>query len=226
LVSTSTTYSTGYISIYIFAARITGSGTTLSLYFRDQTPTHIHTTLLANYGATGPTGATGATGATGPIGATGATGVLPVLTATGATGPLVVYNTGANTFAYSTGKTFIIDHPVNQLKYLVHACIEGPEAGVYYRGIGEITNGSNTKIILPYYVNNLATDFTVQLTPIYSGAKIEQLNTSEITNGYFTVYGSNCKFYWLVHGKRADIQVEPDKDSVIINGDGPYKWIN
>jgi hypothetical protein len=32
-------------------------------------------------------------------------------------------------------------------------------------------------------------------------------------------------FYWLVFGKRCNIEVEPDKSTVIVKGSGPYKWI-
>jgi hypothetical protein len=42
---------------------------------------------------------------------------------------------------------------------------------------------------------------------------------------WFKVYGENCKFHWLVHGKRCNVEVEPDKNSVIVKGNGPYKWI-
>ena len=40
-------------------------------------------------------------------------------------------------------KTFIIDHPIDKNKYLVHGCLEGPEFGVYYRGKSEILLKSN-----------------------------------------------------------------------------------
>ena len=78
--------------------------------------------------------------------------------------------------------------------------------------------------MLPDYVKNLATDFTIQLTPIYSGNNIT-LQVSEVENNSFTVYGKNTKFYWLVHGKRCDIIIEPSKSNTIVNGSGPYKWI-
>ena len=122
-------------------------------------------------------------------------------------------------------KSFVIDHPKDENKYLVHACLEGPESGVYYRGKGEIRNGESVKIYLPNYVDKLATDFTVQITPIYSGKKIEQLYTSEVQHNSFTVYGENCKFFWLVYGKRDKIEVEPLKTNVQVKGSGPYKWI-
>ena len=124
-----------------------------------------------------------------------------------------------------TAKSFVIDNPTNKNKYLVHACLEGPEAGVYYRGKGEILNNVSTIISLPDYVKELATYFTVHLTPIYCGKEIKQLYTSEVEDNCFTVYGENCKFFWLVQGKRCDIEVEPYKKDVKLKGDGPYKWI-
>ncbi len=81
------------------------------------------------------------------------------------------------------------------------------------------------KIHLPDYVEALATDFTVQITPIYCGTEIKQLYTSEVENNSFTVNGENCKFFWIVQGKRNEIDVEPDKRSVNVKGNGPYKWI-
>ena len=114
---------------------------------------------------------------------------------------------------------------MNENKYLVHACLEGPESGVYYRGKGEIVNNESVIIYLPDYVEALATDFTVQITPIYSGKEIKQLYTTEVENNSFTVNGQNCKFFWFVQGKRNNIDVEPFKRSVDVKGTGPYKWI-
>ena len=51
-------------------------------------------------------------------------------------------------------------------KYLVHACLEGPEAGVYYRGKGKLDN-FKTEIKLPDYATQIAKRFYgTQLTPI------------------------------------------------------------
>jgi len=80
---------------------------------------------------------------------------------------------------------------------------------------------------LPPYVKNLATDFTVHLTPIYEeemNINMTTLVSSEVENNQFTVYGDNCDFFWVVHGKRGIIDVEPLKKDVAIKGDGPYKW--
>ena len=170
--------------------------------------------------------------------------VRPIAThTTSSTLSLLMYDTTTFEVCRSTAagsvntKTFIVDHPIYENKHLVHACLEGPEAGVYYRGKGEITNNKYTIIKLPEYVEKLAKDFTIQITPIYTGKRYDDktsdeislspsnLYTSEIENGIFVVYGRNAKFYWLVFGKRLDIVVEPDKTEVKVKGDGPYKWI-
>jgi hypothetical protein len=140
--------------------------------------------------------------------------------------------TGATGFKISDGttwqnvKSFVIDHPNDNEKYLVHGCLEGPEAGVYYRGEGKITNDDNVVIELPDYVNNLTTFLTVQLTPIYDGnPNKKSLHVSRVLDNKFTVYGENGEFFWTVFGKRQDIIVEPKKSDVNVSGDGPYKWI-
>jgi hypothetical protein len=172
-------------------------------------------------GPPGPAGV-GERGWTGPTGATGPS-ILP-LSSTTNTYSTVTYNSVTNQIYYNSAKSFIINHPVEQDKYLVHACLEGPEAGVYYRGVGEILDNKSITIELPYYVDKFATDFTVQITPIYNG-KINILNASEVTNNLFTVYGENCRFYWNVYGKRLDIDVEPLKSEVDVKGNGPYLYI-
>ena len=121
-------------------------------------------------------------------------------------------------------KSFVIDHPTDANKYLVHACLEGPEAGVYYRGEGKITNNECTTISLPDYVNPLAYNFTIQITHIYDG-EIKTYNSGRVINNQFNVYGENGEFYWVVHGTRQDIEVEVDKKTAKVKGNGPYLWI-
>ena len=123
-------------------------------------------------------------------------------------------------------KTFIIDHPVDKNKFLVHACLEGPEAGVYYRGKGVITNNISVDIKLPEYVDKIATDLTVHITPIYDNKVVKTYNVSEVKGNKFTVYGVNGSFFWNVIGKRNTIEVEPVKSDVIVKGSGPYMYIS
>ena len=162
---------------------------------------------------------------TGPMGPTGYSG--PAITPTqlnGNTGAGVRYNILSGLWYYEQGKTFIIDHPQDSEKYLVHACLEGPEVGVYYRGKSEVTNDISVTVNLPNYISGWATDFTITVTAVYDG-KLKLYNTSEITDeGAFTVYGENGTFNWLAIGKRGNINPEPNKNEIIVKGDGPYKY--
>jgi len=126
-------------------------------------------------------------------------------------------------------KTFIIDHPLEKEKYLIHACLEGPESGVYYRGEGEIVNGEKSTIELPLYTSNFY-DFTIQVTVIdEENDEFPNLKCSEIFDSKFTVSSNvrDCKFFWHVHGKRGDIDVEPLKNSIVVGGDldSPYRFV-
>ena len=154
--------------------------------------------------------------------------VKPLSATNGVSNAILSYKASTNEILVQSGtsKTFVIDHPADPDKFLVHACLEGPEAGVYYRGRGEIVNGSHIEIVLPDYVDRLAKDFTVQITQIYDETVGETiLRATELIYRSFKVYGKNSAFYWHVHGKRSDISVEPDKKSVVVQGSGPYKWI-
>ena len=125
----------------------------------------------------------------------------------------------------SPSKTFIIDNPQNKEKYLVHACLEGPEVGVYYRGKSQVTNDTSVTVNLPDYIPGWAYDFTITVTGIYDG-KLKLYNASEVDeSGAFIVYGENGKFNWIAIGKRGDINAEPYKNEIVVKGDGPYKWV-
>jgi hypothetical protein len=155
-----------------------------------------------------------ATGITGGLyyGTTSGIGITGLLVFTGAT--------------WKSVKSFVIEHLDDPSKYLVHGCLEGPESGVYYRGTSEITNNDSITIYLPDYVKNLATEFTVKITPIYDGnLEKGQYFSSRVANNKFTVYGPNGKFSWHINGKRININVEPYKNTVVTKGDGPYRWL-
>ena len=47
----------------------------------------------------------------------------------------------------------------------------------------------------------------------------------KVINNKFTVYGESGEFDWVVFGKRGDINVEPERSTVSVKGDGPYKYI-
>ncbi len=152
--------------------------------------------------------------------------VMPIRS-TGWASNLLTYNPVTGEIAANTGKTFVINHPTKSENYLVHAAIEGPEAGVYYRGEAKIENNKSVVVSLPDYVSAFANNFTIQITPIYEGEEDDNLvlKTSRVKNNSFTVYGKNASFYWVVYGQRGSVEVEPKKSDVELRGDGPYKYL-
>ena len=127
-------------------------------------------------------------------------------------------------------KSFIIEHPIQPDRYLVHTCLEGPEVGVYYRGTDNIINGKSVIITLPKYCSKW-NDFTIHATPI--GKKPRSICTSRVFINQdnicqFEVFSKNGEFDWVVFASRESKKLnnfEPLKTDVIVQGNGPYKWI-
>ena len=158
--------------------------------------------------------------------------VNPIAAAVGVGSNLLAYDLATFEVTYSA-KTFVIQHPDEADKYLVHACLEGPEAGVYYRGEGVISNGEKkVGITLPAYVKNLATELTVHLTPVLNDDDIEDetplnIRSTRVRDNGFTVYANKpVAFHWVVFGKRCDVKAEVNKSEAVMRGDGPYRWLD
>jgi hypothetical protein len=117
-------------------------------------------------------------------------------------------------------KSFLIKHPTKPGAFLLHACLEGPEAGVYYRGEGETVDGKTT-ITLPEYFEALTMKDgrTVQITQVDDdSADFASFKVSRVIGGKFTVKSNvpAAKFFWQVNAIRADVEpltVEVEKDS-------------
>jgi len=104
--------------------------------------------------------------------------------------------------AISSKKSFDIPHPTKEGHRLRHICLEGPEAGVYFRG--RVTN--NKEIILPDYWKSLVdwTTITVNLTPIgsHQSVIVKRWDEEKIylqSNGGMPI---DCFFH--VYGERSD----------------------
>jgi hypothetical protein len=140
---------------------------------------------------------------------------------------MLTYDTITSEISINSAKTFVINHPTKPDSYLVHACLEGPEAGVYYRGEAKINNNQSVTVKLPEYVSAFAANFSIQITAIYEDDSDESLvfSTSRVKDNSFTVRGKNGSFYWIVYGQRGKVEVEPKKAAVEVGGDGPYKYI-
>lgn len=149
-------------------------------------------------------------------------------------------------------KTFVINHPRDKKKHLVHAAIEGPTADVFYRGEGQLipddgymeengaTRVARVVIELPGYFEALTEvqGRTVTVTPIVGQCECGEylapsMGASPVRDGRFVVYAlagftHNCaRFYWEVKAARkgTKFDVEPDKSSVKLQGDGPYTYL-
>jgi hypothetical protein len=121
-------------------------------------------------------------------------------------------------------KSFIIDHPLDPDRYLVHACIEGPTVDVYYRGEARLSDGAAT-VTLPSYFEALTKkeNRTVTLTCIGGWSKLWV--DGEVADGMLTVKGDGSqRFYWEVKAERGSIEVEPKKSDIEVFGDGPYRY--
>lgn len=130
-------------------------------------------------------------------------------------------------------KNFTIQHPLQEDKYLVHACLEGPTSDVFYRGTGEVRIGAYfVDIDLPEYFGSIIElgSSTLILTPM--GIPFFQLGgrvyeTQNILRVYLDkIYDRPANFYWEVKGKRknTDFEVEPNKRDVNVQGIGPYTY--
>jgi hypothetical protein len=125
-----------------------------------------------------------------------------------------LWTPGGDVMSITTGgrissrvKSFVIEHPNRPGYNLVHACLEGPENAVFYRGEARLHDG-RAVVELPAYFEALTTRSgrTVQLTA--QGSEPFLLSYTKIANGTFTVHGSHPEgmFTWEVKAIRADIE--------------------
>ncbi len=133
-------------------------------------------------------------------------------------------------------KTFVVEHPVDRDKYLVHATLEGPESAVYYRGSAQLRNGV-AEVTLPDYFEAEAREEerTVLVTPVFEtmDEPVSALAASRVRRGAFVVRaidGRNRaqRFDWEVKAVRKDVArltVEPRRKDVVMHGDGPYRYL-
>lgn len=111
-------------------------------------------------------------------------------------------------------KNFRINHPLDpDRRFLIHACLEGPEHAVYYRGQGRL-RGGHARVQLPDYFEALVRPDgrTVIVTSCCEANEpISVLAASGIVNGAFNVRAADDRnpeqlFYWEVKAVRADVE--------------------
>jgi hypothetical protein len=109
-------------------------------------------------------------------------------------------------------KKFVISHPTQPGKQLVHSAIEGPETAVYYRGEGQLANG-RAEISLPEYFESLTNKEgrTVMLTNVdgFDRLSVQRQDGMQVKDGKFVVTAespsSSQAFSWEVKATRADL---------------------
>jgi hypothetical protein len=160
-----------------------------------------------------------------------------------------------NEICVNSAKTFVIPYPLHpKTHYLQHACLEGPEAGIYYRGEAEIPVGeTEVTVNLPDYVSKLGKNFTVQITPkdkfcFLSASTVQSNGSFRVMNRNFSFLSKmvnlchhnnkrkhrrhnktsgkkSCIFFWIVMGERLPIEPELCQTDVRVHGHGPYLWV-
>ena len=133
-------------------------------------------------------------------------------------------------------KTFVIDHPTDPDRFLVHSTLEGPESAVYYRGSGRLHRGV-AEVALPAYFEAATRPDgrTANVTPTFDVASepVSALAVSHVRGGAFVVRaidGRNPEqtFDWEIKALRADVPplvAEPARRDVTVHGDGPYRYL-
>lgn len=116
----------------------------------------------------------------------------------------ITANFGAFSSVAAPFKQFDIPHPNKPGMRLKHACIEGPEIAVYYRG--KLYN--ETKIILPDYWDNLIDieTITVNLTPhkMYQELYVKSIEWGKYINIANNLSGPiECSY--IVYAERKDV---------------------
>jgi hypothetical protein len=118
----------------------------------------------------------------------------------------------------ATAKNFLIPHPDDDTKTLLHSCLEGAEYAVFYRG-ESITSGGSVLVTLPEYFESLVRpeNRSILLTQIADFNGPSTLAVSRIVDGQFTVFSSGdvAAFFWEVKGVRSDqeeLEVIKDKE--------------
>jgi hypothetical protein len=122
------------------------------------------------------------------------------------------YKLEVNGSIVGTSKSFVIDHPTQTGKKLMHACIEGPENGVYFRG-----KSQDSGIQAPEYWSGLVDidSMTVDVTPIGPN---QSIYVDRIEDNGDVYVGANTNeplnYFYVIYGERKDIdKLEIVKDA-------------
>jgi hypothetical protein len=117
-------------------------------------------------------------------------------------------------------KNFIHEHPTDPDQVIIYASLEGGEAGTYYRGSAQLSNGI-AEIELPEHFSLVTEEegLTVQVTPRANcnGLYVAEVTTTRIVIKELQDGSSNAIFDFFVNGIRAgfmDYQVLHSKSKM------------
>jgi hypothetical protein len=139
--------------------------------------------------------------------------------------------TGGGVYVHGTfgadTKNFIIEHPTDATRNLVHGCVEGPAAAVQYTGSVTLNGAGRATVTLPAYFEALTftAGRTVHVTLIGAAG---QVGAARPVGGQFTIYGpAGGEVDWMVNARRrnADFEVEPLKTDLRPDQDSLPTWV-
>lgn len=125
-------------------------------------------------------------------------------------------------------KTFVINHPADPDRYLVHATTESPHNGVEYWGTARLDGYGQAVVQLPDYFEALT---AVEGRAVLLTAEdiADPVAATYPRDGRFVIRGpEGRRVHWLVKAIRKDVPpltVEPRRGDVVIRGDGPYRYL-
>lgn len=125
-------------------------------------------------------------------------------------------------------KSFIIPHPDDPDRWLIHGCTESPHNGVEYWGTATLDDRGHADIELPGYFESLTARDGRAVLLTGMGHHIIPPTATYPEHGRFLIHGvPGQQVSWLVKAIRKDVPpvlVEPRRDDVIVQGDGPYRY--
>jgi hypothetical protein len=125
-------------------------------------------------------------------------------------------------------KSFIIDHPTDPDRWLVHACTESPHAGVEYWGETTLDDQGHAVVQLPDYFEALTHRAGRAVAVNTCSDEIRNASATYPEDGQFRIHGGpGLRVTWIVKAIRADtadMLVEPLRTEVDVRGDGPYRY--